>query len=60
MANARVVQADVKIVLELTEGEAKHLKALFQNPLCDNEPTDLSELRRVVWNALNHAGVQSY
>jgi len=41
-------------VLTMNEKETKWLKAILQNPLCDNELPEDSNMRASFWEGLNN------
>ena len=45
--------------LTLSKSEAEWLKAILQNPLCDNESLEDSANRHCLWYVLDSAGVAS-
>lgn len=49
----------ISYTLTMSEGDAKKLKAIVQNPLADGEPVDWSLFRERLFNALHAAGVKS-
>jgi predicted DNA-binding protein (UPF0251 family) len=50
---------DIVLNLRLSQEEAERLKALFQNPLEQDESKALRSIRETVWYALNEANVAS-
>jgi hypothetical protein len=56
MASVRVTQKKV-VALILDEAEAEWLKSIVQNPLCDNESSRDSEMRKEIFNNLDKAGI---
>lgn len=53
---------DITVILELTNEEAKWLKAMMQNPLFGESVTDENPSQRNrrndLWSVLNNAGVK--
>ena len=47
------VKKDIVYTLELTEDEARLLKGMVQNPICENEDKQIYNLRESIWNALS-------
>lgn len=58
MAKVMVVPPEqvYRLVLDLSEEEARILKGLFQNPLCDDESKTFYELRVSIFVALKNQG----
>ena len=46
------VEQKVTVTLKLSEQEARWLKAMVQNPICDTESIEDSQMRKGFWEAL--------
>lgn len=59
MARATAIKppSNIALTLHLTPEEAHALKAAVQNPWGPDEQEAIAEIRKVVWQALNSAGV---
>lgn len=58
-ATVDVPPQDITLTLRLTQEEAERLKAVFQNPLEQDESKALRSVREAVWHALHEAHVAS-